>query len=122
MQPNQWTIRLSDILDAIARIQRYIGEMSFDDFSVDEKTVDAVVRNFEIIGEAARNVPDSVQYRHPEIPWAEMIGMRNILIHQYAEVSLATVWKTVEHDLLPIVPALRLIQTEANQLEQYDPE
>ena len=115
MPPRDWALRISDILDAIARIQRYTSDISFDDFSADEKTVDAVVRNFGIIGEAARHVPASVRTQHADIPRSTMISMRNIVIHQYVDVSLATVWTTLEQDLRPLVPRLRAIQAEFEQ-------
>lgn len=81
--PRNWKIRITDILQCIAEIRRYTKGYSFDEFSSDEKTIDSVLRNLEIIGEAARSVPGEIRARHPELPWAEMLTMRNIVIHDY---------------------------------------
>ncbi|MHB8732544.1 MAG: HepT-like ribonuclease domain-containing protein [bacterium] len=75
MPPERWQDRIDDILIAISKIQRYVAGSSFETFKTDEKTVDAVVRNLSIIGEAARHVPPEVQARAPTIPWAEMRGI-----------------------------------------------
>ncbi|MFC2106852.1 DUF86 domain-containing protein [Bacteroidota bacterium] len=72
---------LEDILIAISRIEEYIAELSFDKFKKDYKTVDAVIRNFEIIGEASKNLPEEIKNKYPEIPWSEMYLMRNKISH-----------------------------------------
>ncbi len=88
--------------------------MSLENFREDEKTVDAVIRNLGIIGEAARHVPPHVQERHPRIPWAQMRGMRNIVIHEYSEVSLPVIWDTITQDLPPLAPMLEdILEREA---------
>ncbi len=81
--------------------------MSLEDLRDDEKTVDAVVRNLGIIGEAARHVPPHIQERHLQIPWAQMRGMRNVVIHEYSEISLPVIWDTIKVDLPPLVPMLQ---------------
>ena len=73
--------------------------MSFNDFISDDKTVDAVVRNFEIIGEAANRVPEDFKSDHPEIEWRRMTGLRNRIIHEYFGVDYATVWKIKEENV-----------------------
>ena len=103
---NKKALRVSDyllhILDAIGRIERYPASKSLDDFERDEQCQDAVIRNIEIIGEAARNIqqhsPDFVQQHH-EIPWAALYAMRNRLSHGYWAVDLAVVWQVIERDL-----------------------
>ncbi len=107
MQPRSWQLRIEDILEAIAKIDRYTKDMTFEGFSQDEKTVDAVIRNIEVIGEAVGRVPSEVQERHPHIPWAEMRGIRNVLIHEYFRVSLPILWHTVTQNLTPLPPLLR---------------
>jgi len=107
MRYRDWKMRLEDILEAIAKIDRYTAGMDYDSFRADDKTIDAVVRNLEIIGEAARHVPDSVQSQQPDIPWARMRNFRNILIHEYSGVSIPIVWQTIRDDLPPLVPRLR---------------
>ena len=81
MPLRRWDIRIRDILAAIEKIQRYTENMDLRAFESDPKTIDAVVRNLEIIGEAARHVPDEIVNKYPEIPWREMRDMRNLLSH-----------------------------------------
>ena len=107
MRYREWKLRLEDILEAIATIDRYATGMDYEAFRADGKTVDAVVRNLEIIGEAARHVPDAVQKRYSDVPWARMRDMRNVLIHEYSGVSVPIVWQTIRDDLPPLVPRLR---------------
>jgi uncharacterized protein with HEPN domain len=114
MSPRLWQHRITDILEAIEKIQRYVEGMTFDDFENDSKTVDAVIRNFIIIGEAVRNVPEEVVVRHPSIPWRIMGDMRNFAVHEYWGVELRTVWETIKSDLPPLVPLLRSISKEEN--------
>ena len=101
--------RIEDILEAIAKIQRYTRGLTFETFEADDRTVDAVVRNFIIIGEAARNLSPEFAARHPAIPWPQMRGLRNIAIHEYARVNNRVIWETVTTHLPPIVPLLRAI-------------
>ena len=114
MSPRLWQHRITDILKAIEKIQHYVEGMAFDDFENDSKTVDAVIRNFIIIGEAVRNVPEEVVVRHPSIPWRIMGDMRNFAVHEYWGVELRTVWETIKSDLPPLVPLLRSISKEEN--------
>jgi len=86
--------------------------MTYDSFVADEKTVDAVLRNFEVIGEAAKKVPTNVRDEYDEIPWDEMAGMRDKLIHGYATVDLEIVWTTVSEDVPLIVSQLKRIRDD----------
>jgi uncharacterized protein with HEPN domain len=93
---------LSHILEAIERINRYIGHMAEEEFCQDEKTQDAVIRNFEIIGEAARNIEryhPSFASEHSDVPWGIAYEMRNALAHGYFMVDMEIVWKTIQNDL-----------------------
>jgi uncharacterized protein with HEPN domain len=81
MTAHDWRVRIDEMLEAIDKIGRYTAGFTFDTFIADEKTVDAVVRNFEIIGEAARHVPSEIVARYPQVPWSMMRGMRNLAIH-----------------------------------------
>lgn len=90
---------LDDILSAITAIKEFTKEMTFEDFQNDRKTVDAVVRNLEIIGEAANNIPQELKNNYSTIPWREMISMRNKIMHEYFGVDTEIMWKTIQEDL-----------------------
>lgn len=90
---------VEDILDAVEKIDRYTADMDYDEFIENEMAVDAVLRNFEVVGEAAKNVPVSVREDFDEVPWSEMAGMRDKLIHGYATIELEIIWETVEEEL-----------------------
>ncbi len=90
---------LKDILTALESLEQFIGHMSFEEFKKDDKTSSAVIRKFEIIGEATKKLPDSIRNRHPDIPWKEMAAMRDRLIHLYMEVDLKIVWDTIKNRL-----------------------
>ncbi|MCP5107752.1 MAG: DUF86 domain-containing protein, partial [bacterium] len=75
------TLYLKDISESIEKILEYTKEIDCEDFIENTMVFDAVVRNFEIIGEAAKNIPDEIKLKFPDIPWTDMVGMRNILIH-----------------------------------------
>jgi uncharacterized protein with HEPN domain len=107
--PRDWRLRLQDILDAAAKIARYTDGFDFETFAADDRTADAVTRNLEIIGEAARSIPGSVRARHPDVPWRLMRDMRNVLIHDYPGVDLEVVWRTINDDLPPTLARLREI-------------
>lgn len=113
MPLRNWKMRITDILQCIAKIRRFTKGYSFDDFQGDDKTIDSVLRNLEIIGEAARHVPAEIRARYPELPWAEMLTMRNIVIHEYHGVNLSIIWQTVKEDLPALVsPLKRILQEE----------
>jgi len=97
--PRAWKFRLQDMLEAIDRIYRYTQDMDYGVWQNDEKTVDAVIRNLEIIGEAASHIPVEIEERHSKVPWKEMRGIRNILAHEYFGVDLEVIWRTVQEDL-----------------------
>lgn len=111
--PRDWKMRVQDILDAIDKIQRYTIGMSYDSFRTDEKTVDAVVRNFQIIGEVARHIPTYLEERWPQAPWADMRDMRNVVIHEYFGVSREILWQTITKDLPSLSPLLTRILAES---------
>ena len=102
-----WKLRISDILDAIVAIQKYTAGMDLKRFAEDRKTVDAVVRNFTIIGEASIRIPEQVITENLDIPWRDMSDMRNIVVHEYFGVSNKILWETIQSDLPPLVPLLQ---------------
>jgi uncharacterized protein with HEPN domain len=83
---------LDDILIAMTRIAEYIDGYTYIDFKRDYKTVDAVIRNFEIIGEASRNLPREFKEEYPKIPWAEMYLLRNKVSHEYFGIDYEIIW------------------------------
>ncbi len=89
-----WRMYADDIVEACGKIRRFVEGMSYDSFVVDERTRDAVIRNIEIIGEAAKNIPDDVAAKAPEITWRNVRGMRDVLAHGYFGVSLEIIWAT----------------------------
>ena len=91
MSSRQWEFRLQDILKAIDKIELYLNGTTLNQFKKNELVIDAVIRNLEIIGEASKNISPSIKKQYPDIPWAEMSGMRNILIHEYFGVDLKIV-------------------------------
>jgi uncharacterized protein with HEPN domain len=108
--PKDWTIRLEDMLEAAEKIARYTDGMAeLAALSANDMAVDAVIRNVQIIGEAARHIPNDVQARYPDVDWMGMRGMRNILVHQYGSVRLDAVWGVVQQDIPAVLPRLRAI-------------
>ena len=91
---------VEDIKESIRKIGDYTHGMTFDDFSADNKTIDAVVRNLSVIGEAVKNIPEEVKSKYPDVPWNEVAGMRNKIIHEYFGVDEEILWKTIKEDLL----------------------
>lgn len=98
---------LADMLESIAKIERYTEGMDFADFVENELVTDAVVRNLEVIGEAARQIPEEVRGRYPAIPWRRVVGLRNIVVHEYFAVDLEVVWAVVRENLPPLKQALQ---------------
>lgn len=100
-------MHVADILEAIERIRRYVGDLPYSGFIRDEMLIDAVIRNLMIIGEAARNVPDEVKEAHPDIEWAKIVGLRNILIHAYSRVDTEIVWSIITTKLAELESQLK---------------
>lgn len=98
MKPDNFA-RISHILDSIEKIEEVFSEMDFEEFIQDWRSRDAVIRNFEIIGEAANRVDADLKSKYPQVEWLPAITMRNFLIHEYFEVDMQAVWKTIKNDL-----------------------
>lgn len=106
---------MSDILEAIRRVQAYTAGMTFEAFLWDTKTQDAVVRNLEIIGEATKRLSDKVRERHSAVPWKSMAGVRDRLIHHYFGVSLDVVWEIASVELKEIAVQIERILQELGE-------
>lgn len=98
-----------DMLEAAQRALDYCADLQYEDFTQDNKTQDAVVRNLEVLGEAAKSLSEDLRTRHDGLPWASLAGMRNRLIHDYFGVNLDIVWDVVKNDLPPLVEGLNQI-------------
>ena len=104
MQRDQ--VYLLDILEAARLAVSYVQGVQVDDFLVNTQLQDSVIRRIEIIGEAARRVSEQTKAAHPDLPWREMVGMRNLMIHEYDDVDLWAVWETVQNDLPGLIARL----------------
>jgi len=112
---NRNMLYLTDIIESINKIEAYIKGIDYDSFCCNEMMFDAVIRNLEIIGEASKNVSDEIKSKYPEIPWKQMTGVRNILIHEYFGVDESIIWEIVTRDLQETKPLiLKVIQEEGN--------
>ncbi len=96
---------LEDIVTAIEKIESFIEGLSYEDFINDEKTLYAVIRALEIIGEATKKIPDDIRKKVDTIPWKDMAGMRDILVHDYINVDVETVWLTAKEK----IPQIKLL-------------
>lgn len=100
---------LEDILDAANKIRTYLSDHTFETFSIDTKTIDAVIRNFEIIGEAANRLPLEFKTCYDDVEWVRIIGFRNRIIHDYMGVDLSIVWNIAQSYLPKLEAELHLI-------------
>jgi uncharacterized protein with HEPN domain len=108
---------LQDILDSIIETKEFIKGMEFEDFVEDKKTINAIVRSLEVIGEATKKIPDSLREKYPQIPWKRMAGMRDKLIHEYWGVDLEILWEVINNELPPIEPLIQIIQKILEDME-----
>jgi len=95
---------IEDILEAISNAMEFTKEMSYDEFVKDTKTVYAVIRAIEIIGEAVKNIPEDIRMKYPDIPWRSIAGMRDKVIHAYFGVKIERVWEVVKRDIPNLKP------------------
>ncbi|MBM4050361.1 MAG: DUF86 domain-containing protein [Planctomycetes bacterium] len=97
---------LKDILDALESAETFVRGLSYNQFVRDDKTVSAVIRKLEIVGEAARQIPEDLRAKHPEVPWRQMAEMRNRLIHAYFKVHYPLVWSTIRDRIPQLKPLI----------------
>lgn len=109
-----YRLYLDDMLEAIGKIERYTDGLSYEQFRKDDKTIDAIIMNFAIIGEAAKQIPAKIRKYYPGIPWKEMTGMRDKLVHEYFGIRLDVVWETIMVRLPQLKPMIE------NLIEEFD--
>ena len=111
----KYTFFIQDILDAIEKIESFLGDMSFQEFESDDKTFSAVIRKLEIIGEAVKNLPDLILNKYENLPWKDMARMRDKISHTYFGVDNEIVWKVIKEKLPEIKPLIyQILEKELN--------
>jgi uncharacterized protein with HEPN domain len=103
---------IQDILSSLEEVEEFTEGLDFEDFLKDRKTINAVIRSLEIIGEAAKKIPEDLRNGHPEMPWKRMTGMRDKLIHEYHGVDLEIVWAVIKEELPPLKPLIEKVLKE----------
>ena len=115
MSERDISLLLGDMLESALKIKRYVEGMDYESFISDEKTVDAVVRNFEIIGEAANRIDPDFKIRYPELEWKRIRGFRNRIIHEYFGIDFEIVWTIIEEDIDNLTDWLEVLVNEKNE-------
>ena len=115
MSEREVMLLLEDILEASQKILSYTSGMNFDNFREDDKTIDAVVRNFEIIGEAANRIPEKIKTKYNNIEWRRLIGFRNRIVHEYFGIDYAMVWKIKEENIAELIASIKRLINDLNK-------
>ncbi|MDD5773652.1 MAG: DUF86 domain-containing protein [bacterium] len=114
----EYTLFIRDIITAIRKIEKYTNKLTYKQFSKNEMVVDAVVRNFEIIGESISNIPLDIQKKYPDVEWKEAKEFRNVLIHNYFGINLESVWDTIEKDIPALKKHIKKLSKEIDLVEK----
>jgi len=118
--PRAYSVYVGHIRDAMQDALRFTAGLHQDQFTADQRTTYATVRALEIVGEAAKRIPDQIRALDSTIPWRKMAGMRDVMIHRYEEVDLAEVWNIVQGDLEEMLPRLERLQRRLEQQEDEE--
>ena len=116
MLPERDRVFVAQMIEAAAAALDFAADQTRESFCADRLVGFAVVRAVQLLGQAARNVSEEVKADHPDIPWREMIGMRNVVVHDYADVDMKLVWTTVRRDLPALVRRLRVLLDEPDNM------
>ena len=108
------SLYLTDILTSISNIQRYTDQLSYEDLIEDQRTLDAVTHNLLIIGEATKQIPDTLHSGYPQIQWKAIAGMRDMIAHAYFSINTRIVWNVIQQDLQPLKNCIEQIQQDEN--------
>jgi uncharacterized protein with HEPN domain len=107
-----WELFLRDMVEAVQKVIRYTADREVEAFVADEMAYDATLRNLEVLGEAAKNIPEEIRQRYPEVDWRGVAGLRDILAHAYFALDNATLWKIVRTDIPQLRDLLRPIEQQ----------
>ena len=103
---------LQDIIEAITDIEDFVANMTYEEFIKDKKTLNAVIRSIEIIGEASKQLPNTLKAKYAELPWKEITGMRDKLIHAYFGMDTETIWETIKHNIPGLKGSIQKIKKD----------
>ena len=115
MKKRTYKMFVEDILESMNKIERYIKGVDYEGVAKNEMVMDAIMRNLEIIGEAAKSIPDAVREKYPDIPWKRMVGLRNIAIHRYFGVDLSIIGEIVTKNLPETKPKIETMLESLNK-------
>jgi uncharacterized protein with HEPN domain len=115
-----YRVYVYDILDAIRKIEKYSTSRPPDELLKDEMAIDAIVRNFEVIGEATKHIPEIIRRKYPAVPWKMMSGMRDKLIHEYFGINSQVLLITIKEDLPVIKPQIEALSSELDKIKEDD--
>ncbi len=104
-----YLLYLEDILESAKNIQSYVGSLSFEDLKNDRMRIDAIVRNFEIIGEASSNIPQEIRDKYPFVEWMKISDFRNVLIHEYFGINYKIMWDIIKNKLPDLLRDIKTI-------------
>lgn len=119
MSKRDWKLYVEDVLECIKKVEKYIGDMDFTLFEKDDKTVDAIIKNLETIGEAAGHIPDDIKACHKDIPWKEIVGLRNRIVHGNFNIDLKIIWGVIKQELPTLKIQLEHILKEEHNNHAY---
>ena len=118
MKKRDYKLFINDIIDAMEHIEEFAGDMALDELEADEKTSSAVIRKFEVIGEAVKHIPKKVKEEHKDIQWKSMAGMRDRLIHAYFGIDYKLVWAAIKNEIPKLKPKLKKLLSSLEQEEK----